>query len=398
MDNQNNPNPPNNPTPAEPTPPLPPPGATMPDWLTPPQPDQPQSGITPLPSDAESMLPPPAPPGLTGWSPSEPTPPPVEATPFPPAPAPAWPADSTQSGINASASDNGSMPDLSSTWTPPTQFAPATPPPAEWPASTQSQPSPDMTPPQDQTPAWTPPVQTLPQSEPVPAVPEPLIPQPPSSPEPTQSEPTPTFTPLTAASPTGEEPTLSPIDNPWKAPTQPAPPDQTPDAIQPSWTNIPGSQTENQTEAAPTDLSHLIGNNNSQQEPSAQTASETLVVPPAPIPDVPTLPAENHKGMPKWLIGLGVGLLILVAGASAFLILGIGQPSKTTTSLPATVTPKTAEVKPPLPIATPVPQATVQPASGSANFGELGGNAGGGTPTTPATSAAELLRQRQLGR
>ena len=80
-----------------------------------------------------------------------------------------------------------------------------------------------------------------------------------------------------------------------------------------------------------------------------------------------------------------MGLLIIVAGASAYFILGIGQQQQTTTSVPAQVTKTT--VKTPPPIATPVPQATPA-ATGSASFGELQGN-----PTQQASSAGELLRQ-----
>jgi hypothetical protein len=141
------------------------------------------------------------------------------------------------------------------------------------------------------------------------------------------------------------------------------------------------------TGSAPPDLSHLISNN-------TPASAETLVVPsqtPNPTPDVPTVSAENHKGIPKWLIGVGVGLLVIVAGTSAYFILGIGQPSKTTTSVPAEVSKTT--VKTPPPIATPVPQPTAPAATGSANFGELQGSG-----TQQATSAADLLKQRQQAR
>lgn len=271
------------------------------------------------------------------------------------------------------------------------------PPPPIWPSTPPPVPPP--------APTWPPgPIQPDPTT--------PLSAMPPSDTWPTsQPEPSPTFTPpppaksdvVPAASPPSVEPTgsptsettpesnSSPLDNPWGAPSQTPPLSQSPSTTQPSWTNIPGNQPENQTvnpsspeESAPTDLSHLISNN--QPEP---VAPETLVAPSTtPTPDVPTLPAETHKSIPKWLIGLGVGLLILVVGASAYFILGIGQTPKETTSLPATTTSKTAEVKLPPPIATP----TAQPAATeSANFGQLGGSSG----ETQATSAADLLRQRQ---
>ena len=204
----------------------------------------------------------------------------------------------------------------------------------------------------------------------------------------------------------GSESTLSPLDNPWGSPIQPPPINEPQTPTQPSWatTTVNPPQPEEPvnpappapSEAAPTDLSHLITNNNPEHPPATQPAPETLVVPSntGVAPEVPNIPTENHKGIPKWLIGLGIGLLILVGGASAYFILGIGQPPKTSTSLPATTAPKVSEVKPPPPIPTPATQATPQPsATGSANFGAL---QDGSAPQ--ATSAADLLRQRQQQR
>ncbi len=202
-----------------------------------------------------------------------------------------------------------------------------------------------------QTSTWTPPA---------PSGPEPIL-----QPDLPLTGPTPTFTP--------------PAENPTGGTSEPSPTASPANPTQPSWMT-------SSTEAAPTDLSHLISGN--QQESTPMPAAESLVVPSAGVnPEVPNLPTETHKGIPKWLIGLGFGLLIVVLGASAYFILGIGQPSKGTTSLPATTTPQTNQVKPPLPIATP----SAQPATGSANFGQLGGG-------QQATSAADLIRQRQQGR
>lgn len=250
-------------------------------------------------------------------------------------------------------------PESTPAWTPPTApFAPQPEASSAWPTAT---PTPDVS-------SWTPPVQT-----------------------PVQPEPTPTFTPPPAATTT---PPLSPLDNPWGSPAQPPKIDGSESVAtptQPSWTGI--NTPSAPTESVPTDLSHLISSNDVQQP--VQSVPETLVVPSvtAPTPDVPTLSTENHKGFPKWLIGLGAGLLVLVLGASAYFILGIGQPAKETTSLPAT-TAQTSQIKPPAPITTPRP--AEQPvASGSANFGALSGSANA-SPT--ATSAADLLRQRQSAR
>lgn len=230
-------------------------------------------------------------------------------------------------------------------------------------------------------PAWTPPV---PAGTPFPPMPESPAPAP-TAPE---SAPMPTFTPPSSIpTPEANAPiaNTSSLDNPWGAPTQPPPIDSSPATAapfptEPSWMNTAPA------ESAPTDLSHLI-NESSNTPPPA----ETLVVPPAPAanPETPGLTTETHKGIPKWLLGLGIVLLILVIGASAYFILGIGQPSKPTTSLPAVTAPKAAVTQPtpPPPTATPV-------ATGSASFESLQGS--GSAPQ--ATSAAELLRQRNQGR
>lgn len=205
----------------------------------------------------------------------------------------------------------------------------------------------------------------------------------------------------------------SPLDNPWgsaqspsltatnQMPPQPATEDLSPSASTPGQSNWMNTTTNtntpvnsNPTDNIPTDLSHLISSNNNQQEANQQPIStpETLVVSQANTvsPEIPTLPIEGHKGIPKWLIGVGIGLLIVVAGASAYFILGIGQP-KNPTSIPAATQAPQPTVKNTPPVATPIPQPTQPAATGSANFGALGGN----TQTPQATSAADLIRQRQ---
>lgn len=357
---------------------------------------------------------------------------PPSTTPFPPASD--WSSAPTGTSNNLGQTSTFTTP---SPWdTPTAQTTPAYPqnplpswtPPAEQPAPVSNT---DFTPPappstnvwspfpstnsgtttsQPQTTTWTPPIQTPPIPEqnplaattqtelpptniqPIPATPSswPPIPSEPASTE-SVSTSIPTFPPpqTTLASNDLEttKPSLSPLDNPWSAPTQPPPIADSASPVQPSWTA--GG------ESAPTDLSHLISNNNPQQ--SAQPAPETLVVPSSPsTPEVPSLPVEAHKGIPKWLFGLGAGLLILVIGASAYFILGIGQPTKTTTSLPAAIATQ-PEAQPIAPVTTSIPQPVAEPTesatAGSANFGELQGN---GSQT--ATSAADLLRQRQQGR
>lgn len=244
---------------------------------------------------------------------------------------------------------------------------------------------------------WAPPVQ--PESIPTPPAPPPntwpaapLPATPPPDPLPTPASTWPAAPPDPTPQTTQpiQNPAMSPLDNPWGSPTQPPSIDGGPTATQPSWMGT------NPTESTPTDLSHLITNNHPQADLSGQTVPESLVVPSNPMstPGIPTIPTQEHRGIPKWLIGVGAGLLILVIGASAYFILGIGQPSKETTSLPATT--KTTEVKPPAPIPTPPTQPSAQPAaSSSANFGQLGGSS---ETQQQATSAADAARQRTQGR
>lgn len=303
------------------------------------------------------------------------------STPAQPSPAPAWPP-APQDPTPIWTPPVQAPPEPTSSWTPtatsttPTlpSTAPVWPTPQVTPTPIQSGPTPDASSPTWPTPqptasSWTPPVQTPP-----------------------QSEPAPTFTPPAVPAPTSS---LSPLDNPWGSPAQPPPPPMQP--TQPSWMGVNTNTAP--TESIPTDLSHLISNNDSSQQQPTQSVPENLVVlsTPTPTPDVPTLPTQDHKSIPKLIIGLGVGLLILVLGASAYFILGIGQPAQETTSIPATTAPQAAQVKPPAPIATTTPAVTPRPAeqstaSSSANFGELGGSV---NASPAATSAAELLRQGQ---
>lgn len=377
----------------------------------------------------------------TGANPTSPTPtfdpnsgmqpPPSPAAPtssWDPNPIPTTPAQSTTEGVDPLASYTGepttssfdqqnAVPQDQPVTTP--TFIPSPPPPF------------DPNPPQSTTPSSDYPTsfnQTYPQPS-----------QADTSWNPLQPNPTTAPIPQTPAANT------SPLDNPWGAPIQPpaidgsnqaptfAPDTSTPNATNaypttlgteqtypvqsaqipdpttmnpnipsspPPWVpqaNTPESSDQNSAnsittnEPAPTDLSHLINSGATEViQPSSEP--ETLVAP-AGVPEVPTVPTEGGKGFPKWLIGVGIGLLLIVGGASAYFILGIGQPPKTTTSIPATTVPNTNQAKPPAAAATQAAQPTSTPeASGSANFGQLQG----GSQT--ATSAADLLRQRQQGR
>lgn len=229
-----------------------------------------------------------------------------------------------------------------------------------------------------------PPISGVPPWNPAPSTPvtqpQPVEPPPPT---PTFTPPENSFTPPTQ--------TTSPLDNPWGAPIQTPPFDESSQSTVSNQPNLePNPNITSESNSIPTDLSHLISSNPPTEAPQNPISdAETLVVPPSgATPDVPTLPLENHKGIPKWLIGVGIGLLIVVAGASAYFILGIGQAPKQPVSVPAQTT---NQVKPPAPIPTAVPQPTAPAATGSANFRSLGSP----SSSPQATSAADLIRQRQ---
>lgn len=209
-------------------------------------------------------------------------------------------------------------------------------------------------------------------------------------------------------------------------PTQPDPNTQTitppDDIIQPSWEGVnthptpaqkppaEGGASQNPfyqqssseappiiTEQAPTDLSHLITDTNEFISTNVPTNSqpETLVTSNGSVPETPstatTSSSAGGKGVPKWIFGLGIGLLLAVSGASAYFILGVGQPTQNT-SLPATTEEPPQQIKPPPQAITPTPTPQPQEATASGNFGDLDGAS---RSSTGATSAAELLRQRQ---
>ena len=206
--------------------------------------------------------------------------------------------------------------------------------------------------------------------DPIPAAPEPQVP-------PVESAP-PTFNwsnPGGAPEPT--IPATAAIPEQPVAPTEPTIPSFSPPAA-------PEFAPPTSSESTPTDFSQLSGQASDQPVYSPPLSQpETLVVPPS-SPEPTTLQADGGRhGIPKWVIFVGAGLLLAVLGASAYFILGIGQTQ--TDSLPATeqqtlITP---------PVASPTIQQPT-PATSSAGFGSFAGS-----PSPLATSAADLLRQRQ---
>ncbi|OGE15860.1 hypothetical protein A2769_01680 [Candidatus Daviesbacteria bacterium RIFCSPHIGHO2_01_FULL_37_27] len=158
--------------------------------------------------------------------------------------------------------------------------------------------------------------------------------------------------------------------------------------------NFSNPSESNPAEPAPSDLSHLV-NASEGMNPPGQDSAPTLAQPETLTPgavtsnDVPNVPTEeNHKSFPKWIIGVGVGLLLAVAGASAYFILGIGKTSLQG-SIPAAEDNVQATIAPPIIQPTLVPTIAIPTVTPSAGVSLPGGSG------TQATSAADLLRQRQ---
>ncbi len=160
-----------------------------------------------------------------------------------------------------------------------------------------------------------------------------------------------------------------------------------------SLAQAPESQTE---EAAPTDLSQLTANTNGQNHeqnnvytpPVANT--DTLVV--SGNASEPTaITAEHKKSLPLIAIIGALFVSLIVAGASAYFILGIGQTPKQPAS-PAPVPAQTPEVQA---TPTPSPSDTQSVSEGSGDFGSLAGEPTDSEVFQNATSAADLIKQRQ---
>ena len=212
-----------------------------------------------------------------------------------------------------------------------------------------------------------------------------------------------------SAQPTVEPPAPAPFPPPPATPVNPPLAEPAPPSVETTLPQNPlTSSAENQPPSSqfgpapnepgstPTDLSHLITNTTDYAQsaeanlPSVSVPENLIVQPPNGNPEVPNIPTDSHKGIPKWLIGVGIGLLLVVAAASAFFILGIGQTSQNTTSLPAsTQSPKPASQTSP----SSSPKQSTPPSGG---FGQFEGSPAASIAPTPkpATSAAELLKQR----
>lgn len=232
------------------------------------------------------------------------------------------------------------------------------------------------------SPTWPTVSNDQPTAIPTPA-PAPVPAPPPANPFSYTPTATPTFESATSNQNTGgtQETTSIP---PWNSQTTETTPPLSIDSTPPS-PQIPVN------DQAPTDLSHLITNSPPE---NTQQAPETLIVPSSANPETPNIPSAVPKGFPKWIIGVGVGLLIIVAALSAYFILGIGQTPQTA-SLPAVQAPQN-EIKPAAPVPTP-PKSQTAPqveTTGSSNFGELEGSTPNQEASASASSAADRLRAR----
>lgn len=196
--------------------------------------------------------------------------------------------------------------------------------------------------------------------------------------------PSPTLTPETLNPPSGSSPV-----NAESIPSMEPPSNSTPTQPLPEAPPMPVQ------ESAPEDLSQLIANQ--KEGPAIYTPPlsqpQTLVTAPAEQTNTSSTEQKPATSIPKWVIGLGVGLLLAVAAASGYFILGVGQNQQAPASAPATnqqvpvtppKTPKPTASSVPIIVPTSAPEAT-----GSAGFGEINATA------SANPSALDLLRQRQ---
>ncbi len=231
------------------------------------------------------------------------------------------------------------------------------------------------------TPSWNIPTPPTPMPQPTPSVPDISQFQPVTPPAATTAEPTlPAYMPSTPV----PDNTFTPVPPPVDSPT----------AMAPSTVGGPPPWASPAMDNAPTDLSQLIGNSPAptmestpSDMPATVSAADVVAQTASPVPQVVT--NEGGKGFPKWMIAAGLGIVLLVAGASAYFILGVGKSQDTTTSIPAEQQPLTTPPR----TTNPSPQPTVE-SSSSATFGELQGSSPSAQATPSGQTAAEILKQR----
>lgn len=199
-------------------------------------------------------------------------------------------------------------------------------------------------------------------------------------------------TPSSTATSTTIPEGTSPIIQSPSPETPVSPIDQT--DVQAALSPTSSPQTINNT---PTDLSHLIdqstnANPNSIYTPATLSQQpETLIVPtgdPAVV--------ENTSGgsVPKWLIGIGVVLLISVAAASAYFILGIGKNTSQTTSIPAIPVNTPPQLQAPPTIA-PLPTTPSAESPDDTSFGNISATQSAQATSSGRQSATSIINQRK---
>lgn len=229
-----------------------------------------------------------------------------------------------------------------------------------------NQPLPDTNIPSSQT-------NTSGQSVQLPAAPAPdLSTQPLSTEQPLASQPiasVPTWPPAEVGAPVQTaptEPTLPPLDQGQN--------------LAAYGLGVPNMESSIPPEPMPTNLSDLGTEPAPSQQPSVQPPQAEVLVMPQNVSQVSAPPAAG--GFPKWIILVGVLLILLVGGGSAYFILGVGQTKQTaapTEQPPASLAQPTSVMPSVLPSPTTVIAPTAPAASPS------------------GTSAIELLRKRQAG-
>lgn len=217
------------------------------------------------------------------------------------------------------------------------------------------------------------------------------------APVPTSPEPIPTFTPPSSEGGVlGGEPVVMPPAVPGEVNNNPS----TPESPMP-------------TEPVPTDLSHLVETGGAA--PIIGTAipqPESLVVPPAAPGQAPNPEASQvvvgskGPGLPKWLFLVGGVIILLVAAASAYFILGVGGNK---TALPFGLfsqpqKPPVVESRVTTPPRNLVPESNNSPSALTpTSLGTLPGTSPSAVTPTPlvtqaatsSSSALQLLRLRQ---
>lgn len=150
-----------------------------------------------------------------------------------------------------------------------------------------------------------------------------------------------------------------------------------------------------QTEAAPTDLSHLTAENGQPPPPeiySPPIAPQDNLVVPVTTPSAESINVNStHNKLSKLLVIGGVIIVLLVSAASAYFFLGFGKkPAETNTPASQNLTNTAGS---PAPTIEPVVEPVQSPATESGSFSTL--NGGASSPSASPKSAGDKLRQKK---